>query len=129
MSQYISFDHRIVWEGSRLSEHGSEAELCFMATHGLNTVICRTSVDAILNALHAHALRDDFLDINDYAGEDPERWLCERLFHYYRQAFRNLARDKIHAGQFALSFGTVRSILLGEQELSRKVLEFSRAHS
>jgi hypothetical protein len=125
---HISFDHWIIWQGSSPSEHGSRAELCFKVRSGLDTVICRSPLEAILNALHAHAIRNDALDLDDYAGYDAQKRLCERLFDRYKQAFRELAREKILMGQFALPFGEVKSVLLSEGDLSRKVLEIPRLH-
>jgi hypothetical protein len=128
MRPSVSFDHRIVWQGSSPSEHGGNAELCFKARTGPHTVICRVSLESILNALHARALNDDVFDLDAYAEEDEERQLCELLFNRYRQAFRDVAQDKILSGQFARPFGETRSVLLGEDELSRKLRERDRAH-
>jgi hypothetical protein len=123
MIGHVGFDHRITWQGSSPSEHGSRAELCFKARSGPYTVICRAPLEAILNALQAGAGRDDMADFDDHADEAAERQLCEELFDRYRQAFRDLARDKILAGRYALPFGEVKSVLLSEQELSRKIRE------
>jgi hypothetical protein len=128
MTPDIAFDRRIIWQGSSPSEHGSRAELCFKARRGPETVICRVPLKAILNALHAHAIRNGLLQIDDYSGYDAEKRLCERLFDEYNKAFRDLARDKIELGGFALSFGETKSILLSEEELSRKLLELRRPH-
>jgi hypothetical protein len=128
MMQDIHFDHRFSWQGSSPSEHDSQAELCFKAKRGLDTVICRVPHRVLLNVLHRHAIRNDILDLDDETGDGTQRELCERLFHEYKSAIRATAQEKILAGRFALSFGHVRSILLGEHELRQKVLEASRAH-
>ena len=128
MTPDIAFDRRIIWQGSSPSEHGSRAELCFRARRGPETVICRVPLKAILNALHAAALRNGILQRDDYSGYDAEKRLCERLFDEYNKAFRELARDKIELGSFALSFGDMKSILLSEEELNRKLLELQRPH-
>ena len=94
----------------------------------MDTVICRAPLQAILNAFHAHAIDEDVLDVDDYVGGEAERRLCERLFDKYTQVFQDLARDKILAGRFALSFGEVKSVLLGERELSRQLGKVNRPH-
>ncbi len=96
--------------------------------HGPETVICRVPLEAILNALHAPAIRKGVLQLDDYSGYDAQKRLCERLFDEYHQAFRSLARDKIWLGRFAQSFGDVKSVLLSEEELNRKLLELQRPH-
>ena len=128
MTPNMAFDRRIVWQGSSPSEHGSRAELCFKARRGPETVICRVPLKAILNALHAPAIRNGLLQTDDYSGYDAEKRLCERLFDEYHQAFRELARDKIELGSFALPLGDMKSILLSEEELNRKLLELQRPH-
>ena len=128
MTPHISFDNRIIWQGSSPSEHGSRAELCFKVRNGVDTVICRSPLAAILNALHAHAIRNGALDLDDHAGYDAQKRLCERLFDRYTQVFRDLAREKILTEQFALPFGELKSVLLSEEDLSRKVLEIPRLH-
>lgn len=128
MTPHISFDNRIIWQGSSPSEHGSRAELCFKVRSGLDTVICRSPLKAILNALHAHAIRNGALEPDNYAGYDAQKRLCERLFEQYTQVFRDLAREKILIEQFALPFGELKSVLLSEEDLSRKVLEIPRLH-
>ena len=128
MMRSISFDHRISWQGSSPSEHGSQAELCFKARVGPDTVICRVPHKAILNALLAHAIQADVLDIDDDGGEGSERRICESLFREFRPVFRDLAREKILAGAFALPFGDLRSVLLGEIELHRRARHGTPAH-
>jgi hypothetical protein len=128
MTPDIAFDRRIIWQGSSPSEHGSRAELCFRARRGPETVICRVPLKAILNALHGAAIRKGVLQLDDYSGYDAEKRLCERLFDEYNKAFRELARDKIELGNFALPFGDMKSILLSEEELNRKLLELQRPH-
>jgi hypothetical protein len=128
MTPDIAFDRRITWHGSSPSEHGSRAELCFKARRGPETVICRAPLKAILNALHAAAIRKGALQLDDYSGYDAEMRLCERLFDEYNSAFRELARDKIALGEFALPFGEMKSILLTQEELLRKLLELQRPH-
>ena len=91
-------------------------------------MICRAPLQAILNAFHAHAIDEDVLDVDDYVGGEAERRLFERLFDKYTQAFQDLAREKILAGRFALSFGEVKSVLLGERELSRQLGKVNRPH-
>jgi hypothetical protein len=128
MKQEIDFDHRLTWEGSSPSEHNSQAELCFKAKRGLETVICRVPHRVLLNVLHCHAIRNDIVDLDDETDDGTQRELCERLFHEYKPTIRAAAQDKILAGRFALSFGHIRSILLSEHELRQKVLQASRAH-
>ena len=128
MTPDIAFDRRVIWQGSSPSEHGSRAELCFKARRGPEIVICRVPLKAILNALHAPAMRNGLLQLDDYSGYDAEKRLCERLFDEYNTAFRELARDKIKLGGFALSFGDMKSVLLSEEELNRKLLELQRPH-
>jgi hypothetical protein len=128
MMRTISFDHRINWQGGSPSEHGSQAELCFKARLGRDTVICRVPHKAILNALHARAIQADVLDIDDEWGEGSERRICESLFREFRPLFRDLARQKILAGAFALPFGVVRSVLLDEIELHRIARQGTSAH-
>jgi hypothetical protein len=50
------------------------------------------------------------------------------LFDEYNKAFRELARDKIELGSFALPLGDMKSILLSEEELKQKLLELQRPH-
>ena len=95
MTPEIAFDRRVIWQGSSPSEHGSRAELCFKARRGPEIVICRVSLEAILNALRAAAVRNGLLQLDDYSGYDAEKRLCERLFDEYHKVFRELARDKI----------------------------------
>jgi hypothetical protein len=128
MTPGIAFDRRVIWQGSSPSEHGSRAELCFKAKRGPEIVICRVPLKAILNALHAASIRNGVLQLDDYSGYDAEKRLCERLFDEYHKVFWELARDKIELGRFALSFGDTKSILLNEEELSRKLLELQRPH-
>ena len=128
MTPDIAFDRRITWHGSSPSEHGSRAELCFKARRGPETVICRVPLEAIVNALHAPAVRSGVLQLDDYSGYDAEMRLCERLFDEYHNAFRELAREKIALGNFALPLGDMKSILLSEEELLRKLQELQRPH-
>src|SRR5258708_27556566 len=123
MTPDIAFDRRIIWQGTSPSEHGSRAELCFKARRGPETVICRVPLMAILDALRTAAIRNGILQLDDYSGYDAEKRLCERLFDEYHKVFRELAREKIELGSFALSFGDMKSVLLSEEELSRKLLE------
>src|SRR5258708_37022719 len=128
MTPDIAFDRRIIWQGSSPSEHGSRAELCFKARRGSETVICRVPLKAILNALRAAAIRNGVLQLDDYSGYDAEKRLCERLFDEYNKAFRELARDKIELGNFALPLGDMKSILLSEEQLNRKLLALHDPH-
>jgi hypothetical protein len=128
MKQDVIFDYRISWQGPSPAEHGSRAELCFKARNGQETVICRVPYKVILNALRAYAAETDSLDIEDELGDRTEKRHCERLFSAHRPAFRALAQDKIRAEAFARSIGQVRSILIGEDELNRKVQELHRTH-
>jgi hypothetical protein len=128
MTPDIAFDRRIIWQGTSPSEHCSRAELCFKARRGPETVICRVPLMAILDALRTAAIRNGVLQLDDYSGYDAEKRLCERLFDEYHKVFRELAREKIELGSFALSFGDMKSVLLSEEELSRKLLELQRPH-
>ena len=101
MMPEIAFDRRTIWQGNSPSEHGSRAELCFKARRGPETVICRVPLEAILDALHAPALRSGVIPLDDYSGPDGQKRLCERLFDEYHNAFRELAREKIELGSFA----------------------------
>ena len=124
MKRLIGFDLRYAWQEGSPLEHGSPAELCFKARHGVEIVICRVPCGAILNALAVPGHRDGETD-----GEVDERSrLCESLFVDYRHIFRDLARDKIDRGSFALPLGYVRSILIGEDELIGMIGQRARAH-
>ena len=124
MKRLTGFDHRYTWQNGNPTEHGSTAELCFKARHGVETVICRVPCQAILNALTVP-------DPEVGAGEIPEEEIyerCESLFLDHREVFRDLARDKIACGGFALPLGYVRSILIGEDELIRKIGGRAQTH-
>ena len=124
MKRLIGFDLRYVWQGGNSLEHGSQAELCFKARHGVETVICRVPCETILSALAASGRGGS--ETEDRGGNRRHR--CESLFVDYRHIFRDLARDKIASGGFALPLGYVRSILIGEDELVQMISQRARIH-
>ena len=127
MKRLIGFDLRYAWQGGSPLEHGSPAELCFKARHGVEIVICRVPSGAILKALAVPgSVEGGDGETGSEAGERSR--LCEALFVDYRHIFRDLARDKIANGSFALPFGYVRSILIGEDELIRMIGQRARVH-
>ena len=127
MKRLISFDLRYAWQDGSPLEHGSPTELCFKARHGVEIVICRVPSGAILNALAVPGSPGS--DDGETGGEVRERSrLCESLFVDHRHIFRDLARDKIDRGSFALPLGYVRSILIGEDELIRMIGQRAQIH-
>jgi hypothetical protein len=125
MKRLIGFDYRSSWQDGSPSEHGSPAELCFKARHGLETVICRVPSSAILNALQGRASDGD----GSQGAEDHEgRRVCEALYDANRPMFQAVARTKIAAGAFAMPIGHVKSILISEDELVRKMRETNLLH-
>lgn len=128
MKDLIVFDYRIAWQKGSPAEHGSPAELCFKARQGAATVICRVPSRALWNALSALGGVEPDIARAEERWDSEERHACEALFDSFRQAFRNLAEDKIASGAFALPIGHVRSILIGEEELVRKARETVATH-
>lgn len=128
MKQLIGFDYRFIWQDGSPTEHGSPAELCFKARHGVETVICRVPRSAILHALHDEAVDEEDLDPTDAIGDGEKSRICEALYVSHRQIFRTLAQNRIMAGAFAEPMGYVKSILIGEDELIRELRETALLH-
>jgi hypothetical protein len=119
MKSLIGFDHRMVWREGSPAEHGSPAELCFKARHGVATVICRVPSLAMSNALRALGGGEPDATGAEERWDSEEILACEALFDSFRRAFRSIAADKIASGAFALPIGHVQSVLIDAEELIR----------